>query len=144
MSLRACERRALREIETNLCRSDPQLRSMFCMFAALTRDEAASSVEDLGERKARRIARAVRPERLRVIVFISAALAAVMCAVFIAVGGQGATHCRQAGASQPRSPISAARFLPAGHRFVAPASSAPETPGDPTSCSEDGKYRIHR
>ena len=100
MSLPARQLNKLKEIEGGLTGSDPRLRSLFAIFARLTRGEAMPWFEEVPVRPVRdalatarattrRIAR--RPAvRVRALLLIPAALSALVCGVMIAAGLTGA------------------------------------------------------
>lgn len=143
MSLRACERRALRKIETELCRTDPRLRSMFAVFTRLASGAVVHGPENLGAGDGRRIWRRSRPGQLaarpmlRLMVFLSFALALVTCAV-LAGGGSVATRCRPAAAPKPGPAAPAGWPVPMGHRFVVPAVSPAPARWHGTACPGRG------
>ena len=140
MSLRGCEWRALRSIEAELCRSDPWLPAMFAMFARLTPDAPVSGPEvDRGAKApgypvwlawARRFA---TPAALRLTFFVSVALAAMMCALFLG-GGSRAGQCRLVSGPQPASSAAAPLRVPVGHGFAGPPSPARAAAGSARSC----------
>ena len=100
MSLPARQLNKLKEIEGGLTGSDPRLRSLFAIFARLTRGEAMPWFEEVPVRPvrdalataratSRRIAR--RPAaRVRALLLIPAAVSALVCGVMIAAGLTGA------------------------------------------------------
>lgn len=161
MSLRACEWRALRRIEAELCRSDPRLRSMFWMFAWLTPSEPASGPEGPGDGRTRRrpgpaalarvprlasgtltrIRQAATPTRLQLAFFITVAVAIVTCGVLLG-GALGAAKCRPSAAPLPGPDAGTVRHLPADARLAGARLAGPPPPGPAAdsgrACSQGG------
>jgi len=96
MSLSASQQRILHGMESKLSSSDPRLASLFGIFTRLTRDEDMPSLEEL---KAGPVARFLRSARLKTILFVPVALAAMASAAFIGGGGRGTQKC------SPRPPV---------------------------------------
>ncbi len=95
MGLPTCQRRILKVIEGELTNSDPRLASLFSFFARLTQSEAMPWIEQLTVRPvldffARLTAWSRRPAaRVRALVLLPAALAAMACALTLAFGFSG-------------------------------------------------------
>jgi hypothetical protein len=120
--------RVLTGMHSALRKSDPTLVGKFLIFSRLTRDEAIPTVERVKQtalgllasavRDATRRRRLTRPRRrgtgrwrLREILFIPAAIAALVAVALLTNGGQSAARCTPAYAAAHSSSIRA----PAGH-----------------------------
>lgn len=129
MSLPAGQQRALNKMDKRLCSSDPGLASLFGTFTRLTWDEVMPSQEKLG---AGLLVRCLRAARLKPILFFPIALAAMVCAVFIGVGGRGTQKCSPTPSLQRSSPVSPPRVfggVGSGTRTRAPCQGAVGTSG---------------
>jgi hypothetical protein len=118
VSLPAGQQQVLDRIETDLEGCEPRLRSMFAIFARLTRDDGAPRTESLPP-EGRRL-RWTRtdlglPGRLRAIIAIPLFLALV--ALFVFMGINSAAHdCGAAAALRaPPAVASACQSVPGSH-----------------------------
>jgi hypothetical protein len=98
------QRRALSEIECMLRRTDPCLASKFGMFSRLAVDEGMPSAEQVISGRARRRSGMTRvgqlPCRLRELLCMAAAAAAIMAGLLLAgAGGSRALHAGEGSAN---------------------------------------------
>ncbi len=107
MSLPVGQQRILHGMERRLSSSDPRLASLFGTFTRLTRDEDVPNLEEL---RAGPVARFLRSARLKKILFLPIALAAVVCAIFIGGGGRGTPKCGPTLAPQRISQVSSTGY----------------------------------
>jgi hypothetical protein len=139
VSLPARQERVLERIEHSLHASDP-LRSMFAMFAKLTKDEEMPRLEKLQAPssplwdKLRRVAQPGRATkrawetgapgtRLRAIIFVPIVLLALAPAALLGLGIHGVSHCGPAFRPQRTAPALmnwAKTCRPAPHGFAHP------------------------
>ncbi|HUK70759.1 MAG TPA: hypothetical protein VLW50_18705 [Streptosporangiaceae bacterium] len=101
MSLRARERRRLRDIQGALGHSDPQLASVFAIFSQLAREEEMPGLERLRVRADRFTAQRANMRmavlsRLRIILITPVALAATAGALLVGGWSSGPGTCKAA------------------------------------------------
>jgi hypothetical protein len=98
VSLPAGQQQVLDRIETDLEGCEPRLRSMFAIFARLTRDEGAPRTESLPP-EGRRLPWAWPKIRLtaRAVIYIPLVMGLVTLFVLLAINSSVAPGCRAAG-----------------------------------------------